>query len=123
MTMTLRVVLLVLSVVLFGAVVRMVARDRLQLKYSLLWLLLAVALVVCALFPGIVSWFARLVGVELTSNFVFIAGFVFLIAVCLSLSVIVSWQARSIRLLVQRVALMNEEMDELRAQRDGQRVE
>jgi O-antigen/teichoic acid export membrane protein len=44
MTMMLRVVLMVFSATFFVAVIRMVARDRLQLKYSLLWLLMSVLL-------------------------------------------------------------------------------
>jgi hypothetical protein len=112
MTMMLRVVLMVFSATFFVAVIRMVARDRLQLKYSLLWLLMSVLLMLSALFPNIVSGLAHALGFELTSNFVFMAGFVFLVVTCLSLSVIVSWQARDIRSLVQQVALLRKELEE-----------
>jgi hypothetical protein len=37
---------------------------------------------------------------------------VFLVVTCLSLSVIVSWQARDIRSLVQQVALLRKELEE-----------
>ena len=112
MTAEFRIVLLVFSVVFFICVVRMVVKEKLQLKYALLWMLLAVALVVCAVFPGLVAFFSDMAGVHVTSNFVFTAGFVFLIVVCLSLSVIVSWQARDIRSLVQQVALLRKELEE-----------
>lgn len=118
MTIPFRIILLALSITFFVVVVRMVAKEKLQLKYALLWMLLAVALVVAAVFPGIVVFFSDLAGAHVTSNFVFTVGFVFLIVVCLSLSLIVSWQAHDIRSLVQQVALLRKELEELR---DGMR--
>lgn len=113
MSTAFRIILLTFSVAFLLAVVRMVAKERLQLKYALLWMLLGVALVVCAVCPSLVVFFSDLVGAQVTSNFVFTVGFVFLIAVCLSLSVIVSWQARDIRSLVQQVALLRKRLEDL----------
>ena len=113
MSVTLRALLVVLSLVFFAAVVRLVARGRLQLKYSLLWMLLSIVMLLCALFPGLVARIAYLVGIQTPSNLVFLAGLGLLMVICMSLTIIVSWQTNDIRLLVQSVALLEKRVKEL----------
>lgn len=119
MSIVLRAILIVLSLVFLAAVIRLVSQKKLQLKYSLMWLLMGVALLVSAVFPGLVSHFAHAAGVELTSNFVFIVGIVFLMGISLSLTYIVSWQSHDIRQLIQRVALLEKRIGELEGRNNG----
>ena len=112
MSLVLRIGLTLGSIVLLCVVVRLVLRGKLQLKYSLLWMFLSLMVLVAALFPNLVSMVSGLLGIGVTSNFVFLAGFIFMFGICLSLSVIVSWQARDIRSLVQQVALLRKELDD-----------
>ena len=112
MSIVLRIGLTLGSIVFLCVVVRLVLRGKLQLKYSLLWMFLSLAVFVAALFPNLVSKISGLLGIDVTSNFVFLAGFIFMFGICLSLSVIVSWQARDIRSLVQQVALLSKELDD-----------
>ena len=112
MSTTLRAMLIVLSVFLLAVVIRLVSRKKLQLKYSLLWLFMGALLLISALFPGLVGFFAHLFGVELTSNFVFIVGMVFLLGISMSLTYIASWQSRDIRKLIQRMALLEKRLGE-----------
>ena len=61
----------VMCIALFVYVVYLVARERLLLKYSLLWLLLSIVILICALFPGPLYSLASGLGFVLTSNFCF----------------------------------------------------
>jgi hypothetical protein len=108
----LQVLLVAFSVVFLVAIIRLIKHGRLQLKYSLLWLALSLLLLICALFPEFVSACANSLGVGLASNFVFMVGLVCLMGICLSLTVIVSWQARDIRALIQRIALLEKRLGE-----------
>ncbi len=110
MTLAIRLILVVMCVALLIYVIRLVSRERLLLKYSLLWLLLAIVTLLCAVFPGPVFALARLCGFTLSSNFVFLVGIFFLMLVGLSLSVIVSKQATSIKNLTQRLAIVEKEL-------------
>lgn len=76
------------------------------MKYSLMWMLLALVLLVCAVFPQVVFFFSDVLGFNAPSNFVFLVGLFLLMGIVLSLSIIVSWQARYIRGLVQKVSLL-----------------
>ncbi len=112
MTLVLRVVLILFSLFFLMAVVRFIKMRRLQLKYSLLWMILSLIIVLCALFPNLVGACAGLLGIGLASNFVFFVGLICLLGICLSLTYIVSWQARDIRRLIQRLSLLEKKVDE-----------
>lgn len=106
MALSLQIILVLVCVIFLVLVFRLVAKGRLQLKYSLMWMLLALVLLICAIFPQIVFWASDLLGFDAPSNFIFFIGLFSLMLIALSLSMIVSWQARYIRSLVQTVALL-----------------
>jgi len=110
MSAALRIFLLTIAIVFLIEVFRLVLAGKLQLKYSLLWMLLSVILMICAIFPEVVYVFSDCLGFQAPSNFVFLISIIGLIGICLSLTVIVSWQARDIRFLLQKVTLMEEEL-------------
>ncbi len=112
MNSTLRILLLAFSVLFLISVVRLIARGRVQLKYSLLWLLLGFVLLICALLPKLVVVCAHRVGIETPVNFVFLMGLIMLMGICVSLTIIVSWQAHDIRSLIQRIALLEKQVYE-----------
>ncbi len=109
MPIVLRVTIIAACAMLFIYVVYLVRRERLQLKYSLLWLVMALILLLVSLFPEPLFTLAGLFGFAASSNFVFAAGFVFLLVICLSLTSIVSKQALSIKNLTQRIAILEDE--------------
>ncbi|WP_324248894.1 DUF2304 domain-containing protein [Eggerthella lenta] len=86
----LQIVAIVLCVAFFAYVVHLVARERLLLKYSLLWMALTIAILLCALFPQPLYSISSLLGFETPSNFIFFIGLFFLLAISLSLSSIAS---------------------------------
>ena len=70
----LRVELVVLAVLALAVVIYAVNRRALQLKYSLLWMAIALALVVTACFPGTVVALTAWAGIETPSNLILFAG-------------------------------------------------
>ena len=115
MSTTLQIAMIAGCLILLAYVVYLVKGERLLLRYSMLWLVLAVVILCCALFPGPLFGVATLFGFETASNFVLLAGCLFLALIALSLSSIVSKQAISIKNLVQRLALLEKEVAEIRA--------
>ncbi len=68
MTGRLRILLVLLVAVGSWAGVRMIHRRKLNLSYSLLWIVLALVLMVFVLFPDTVAWLAAAVGIDLPLN-------------------------------------------------------
>ena len=115
----LQILVVTAAVAFFAYVVHLVAQDRLRLKYSLLWMLLSVVAVVCALFPMPLYEFAHLLGFVNPSNFIFFLGLFLLMVICLSLSVIISKQAIRIKNLTQEQALLAKRLETLSEHSDN----
>lgn len=103
----------IFCLLLMAYVIRLVVKRRLRLKYSLLWLALTIIALLCAIFPGPIFSLAHFLGFVVPSNLVFFFAIFFLLALCLSLTVIVSWQARDIRQLIQEIAVINNQLEKL----------
>lgn len=110
MPTVLQISVIVFCLALALLVIHLVAKERMLLKYSLTWLFLALALLACALAPGIIFKLATLLGFATASNFIFFAGLFCLLVIALSLSVIASRQALCIKSLTQRIALLEYEV-------------
>lgn len=112
MSLTLRILMIAFCLIFLFVVLRLVAKGKLQLKYSLLWVVLTLTLLICSIFPQIVVFLSDLFGFDKPSNFIFVVGFFLLMTLVLSLSIIVSWQSQYIRSLVQTVALLKKDIAE-----------
>jgi len=106
--LVMKIFIVAICLVFLVFIVFLVRKKRLLLKYSLLWLALVLVAAFCAIFPGPVYSLAQLLGFEVASNFIFVIGFVFLLAFCLSLSVIASRQTEYIKTLTQELAILKQ---------------
>lgn len=117
MNIILRALIAVIFIIFLVCVLKLVSRDRLLLKYSLLWILLCMVGLVCDLFPELVFWVSDLTGFISPSNFIFLISIALLLAVSLSLSVAVSRSAIANKNLTQRIALLEKELERRSATR------
>lgn len=106
MSISIRITIVFACLLLALYVIRLVLTDKLQLRYSLLWIALVVTLLFCSFFPIPICWLSSLFGFVTSANFIFVAGFIFVILILLSLSVTVSRQALAIKNLTQKIALL-----------------
>ena len=113
MTTIFRIILLI-GVLLYLAIILVLMRKgRMSLKYSLIWFLSGVILLICAIFPQVIRFFTQLMGVYSEANAVFFIGVCFLILIGLSLTSIASGQSERIRTLVQTQAILEKRVREL----------
>jgi hypothetical protein len=81
-------------------------------RYALLWLLAAVVLVVLAVWRGLLTSISSDVHIYTPVNALFAAGFVFVIALLLHFSIVISRLSEQNKLLAQRLALLDERVAE-----------
>jgi hypothetical protein len=93
-------------------------KKALSLKYSLLWLLSALAMLVLSIFPSVLFFFADLLGFTLASNALFAILLGFVIVILLSLTSIVSRQNEHIKTLTQANALLEKRVRELEGEQN-----
>lgn len=114
-----QLIMVVASIALLAVVFYMVAKHGLQLRYALLWVALSLVMVACAIIPGPLFGLAHFFGFYSSSNFIFVLAVLFLLIILLSFTAIVSRQAVAIKNSVQRIAILEHEIEELR--RDQER--
>lgn len=113
MSLTLRIIVGLLALVLTGSVCWQVNSHKLLLRYSLIWFFISFVVILAAIFPDAVIWLSNSLGFDVTSNFVFLVGIAFLLLACLSLTAICSRQEKKIKNLVQDVALLESRLEKL----------
>ena len=90
-------------------VLRLVSKGKMLLKYSLLWILMCMAALLCDLFPQLIFYCSTAIGFVNPANFLFLGAIVLLLAISLSLSV--SRHVLAIKSLTQRIALLEKELE------------
>ena len=101
-------VLLYLSVILW-----LLKKNKLTVRYSIIWFMSGFVLLLFALFPYIVLVLRDLLHVEMAVNLVFMIVLAFVLLILLSLSSVVSGFSEKIKRLSQHNALLEHRVREL----------
>lgn len=105
--------MIALLVVIFAIVIlNFVRKNKLTMKYALVWLALSLISIIVLIWPGLLESISHILGFQTMSNMVFLVAIIVLITICLNLSVIVSNQTKKITLLIQEVSLLKGKLDE-----------
>ena len=107
------------SILTFIFVFVLLRRGVLREKYAVLWLLVSGVAFLFAVIPGALRWVSDLLGIETPSNLLFFITVVLLVLVSVQLSYEHSRHEMRIRRLAEEVALLNDEVRELRKRDDG----
>lgn len=102
------------SAVVLIALFELLRRQRLREKYAVIWFFVAVAVLAIAIFPGLLSGLADLVGVELPVNLLFFLASLFLLVLTLQHSYELGRLEEKTRTLAEEVGLLRLELDILR---------
>jgi hypothetical protein len=110
----------VISLLLAGAILFMVRRDHLHGSYALWWLAVAVAILVLGVFPPVIDWLGTVTGISYAPVLPIIIGIGMILMRLLKMDIDRSRRERQIRRLTQKLAILEEELRELR--RDSARA-
>ena len=94
-------------VVIFAIIIlNYIRKNKLNLKYALVWLALLLIMFIALLVPHLLEFLAKILGFELVSNMIFLCAIIVLLCITFSLTIIISRQANSIRLLTQEISIL-----------------
>ena len=99
-----------LALVVLVLVLWMLLTRRLREKYAVLWLIIALAVLIVGLFPGLLDAFTRALGVQLPSNLLFGTAILLLLGVALHLSWELSQVEEETRRLAEEVAILRSQL-------------
>jgi hypothetical protein len=100
-----RVLAAVIAVVFMGLILELIRRNSLQERYSVVWFVAGVGMLVGAAFPSLLGVVANAMGVHDTNVALFSVVLLLLLGLALNFSVIMSRQAAQITRLAQERAL------------------
>lgn len=106
MSLAVQLVALTFILVLFILVTYYVKKNKISIKYSIVWYLSLFILTIFTIFPVILGYVTKLIGIQLSSNFIFAFMIGVLFVITLSLTIIVSEQQDKIKMLIQEVSIL-----------------
>ena len=113
MTPRLQLYMILGAVILLAVIFCLLKRGLMSVKYSLLWLLLAVCLVIAAAVPYTVFVLRDLLDIQIPVNLIFLLMFCFVLVVLLSLSVAITQLAEKCKRLTQANAILEKRVRDL----------
>jgi hypothetical protein len=110
---------------LFVVVLEMVRRRRLREDYSLLWLVMCVALILLAVFRDTFLYVIadEVMGIKYYPAALFLIGFGLLLLILLQFSLVITRLARENKQAAQHIALLGQRVHDLERQLEGNRSE
>jgi hypothetical protein len=113
-----QIILIVGALFCFFALINLIRRYKLELRYSLLWMMVMLLILILAVNPHLVGWISRAMGVELPVNAVFFLTIFGLIVIVFFLTVTVSKLTTKIKELSQQLGIMQYDLNELKQQKE-----
>ena len=101
----------IFSVVIIILILYLIRQENVNIKYSLVWLVLFVILLICLFIPGLLNYITKVLGFQTASNMVLSLLIAVLVIINISNTVINSHQDKKIRLLIQEISILKKEID------------
>ena len=113
MTPVLRIVLIVAAVLITLYIVKKIRSSKLQIEDTIFWIAISVILLLFSIFPVIPDFFARILGVQATYNFLYLFFIGILLLKVFLMTLKASLQDRKFTELVQEIAIRDKLIDDL----------
>ena len=112
MEFNLKISLLIFSIILFATTTIILKKEKIPIKYSLLWYFSAIIVLLVSIFPTALEVFQNFFGFETLSNLIIGMFISILLFLTMALTIIVSGQNKKIILLVQEVSFLKSKLEE-----------
>ncbi len=112
MTLILRGLLLLVSVLATAGVISRIRKAKMQIEDAVFWVLFSLLLILLAVFPRILYFFTGLLGVQSPANLLFLVVIGLLLMKVFSLSIKISLLEEKLKTLAQNEALEQLELKE-----------
>ena len=114
MSSSLRLGLLIASLVVFAIIILAVVRKKLNIKYSIVWLLWALLSLLMAIFPESFYGLSDLLGIQMPVNTVFLIMTALLYALTFYVYIMISKHNEEIIKFTYEIASLKKELDDIK---------
>jgi hypothetical protein len=109
----LRIIIGILCFTLVGIIIELIRQNRLKEHYAIIWLLTAVSIFIFGIWPDSLNMISRIVRLHHLTT-LFMVAFLFLLAIVLHFTLVISQLFDRNRRVTQEVAWLRFEMEQLR---------
>ncbi len=107
-----RVEVIVVALLICAVIFELIRRKHLMERYAILWLFLGITLLVLAAWKGLLTTLSEAAGIYYPPAALFAVAFLFVLALLLHFSIVLSHLSDQNKILAQRVALLQQRLDE-----------
>ena len=105
MSIQFRIILIIVAFITAVSILRKIRKEKVQIQYSIFWILFSLLLLVLAIFPDLLIRLARVFGMGSPANLVFLIIIFLLLVKAFNLTVEISALEVKLKELTQRIAL------------------
>lgn len=105
-----QIVVFITSLIVTGFVVEQVRRRRLAVEYSLIWIVAGLGMIFFSLWKNGIEYLAGLMGIYYAPSAIFVVFGVLVFVLCIHFSLAISKLSSNNRVLIQRIALLEDEL-------------
>ena len=113
MNTTLKIFFVIIDLIFLIIIINLLKKKRLNLRYTLTWLFAAIALLIAASCPEIITKLTKIVGIVESVNMVFVLEAIFVLMILLSLTVIASHLTERVYRLTQTISILEKRIRDL----------
>lgn len=109
----LNIVLIVITLIYIFLILKSIRKKKLQISFSVFWLITGILLIVALLIPNLVENIAKMLGFEVPANMVFCLTIFVSFYLIFNLTVALSKENKKNTMLVQEVSILKKRVEEL----------
>lgn len=113
-----QMVVLITSILVTVFIVEQVRRRSLAVEYSLIWIVAGLGMIFFSLWRNGVEYLAALMGIYYAPSAIFMVFGVLVLVLCIHFSLAISKLSSYNRVLIQRIALIEDDLNDLKDLRD-----
>jgi hypothetical protein len=106
-----RIEVIVVAILICAAILELIRRKHLMERYAILWLTLGLTLLVLAAWKGLLTALSHAAGIYYPPAALFAVAFIFVLALLLHFSIVLSRLSDQNKILAQRVALLQQRLE------------
>lgn len=103
---------IIFSITFLVSVIELVRKGRLQERYSLLWIVMSIIVLILSSTPIIINNLARWLDIKNPPSLLFLFGLVYVLIYNLHITVVISKQSDKITRLAQEIALLKQKLEQ-----------
>jgi len=108
-----QLVVLITSLLVTSFILEQVRRRRLAVEYSLIWIVAGMGMIVLSLWKDGIEYLADIMGIYYAPSAIFVIFGILVFVLCVHFSLEISRLSSNNRVLVQRIALLEDDLKKL----------